>query len=92
MADLNRTAISHTGGKLRRYTMAFKSEAIGYAEEVSNRAAASKYKIAVKLFRVVKAKDSVVELKQKSKGLARSRLEGVGRRVLQDDLVEFLAN
>ena len=91
MADLNRTAISHKGGKLRRYTMAFKSEDIEYAEEVSNRAAAAKYKIAVKRIREWrKARDSVVELRQKSEGLARSRLEGGGRKVLQDDLDELL--
>ena len=91
MADLNRTTISHKGGKLRRYTMAFKSEAIEYAEEVSNRAAAAKYKIDVKRIREWrKVKDSVVELEQKSKRLARSRLEGGGRRVLQDDLDELL--
>ena len=91
MAELNNDAISHKGRKVRSFSMAFKLEAIQYAERVSNRAASTKYKVDVKRIREWrKDKDAMVELKAKPKGKQRERLDGGGRKGFVEQLDDFL--
>lgn len=91
MADLNHAAMSHKGEKKRSYSMSFKSEAIEYAERVSNRAAAAKYKVDIKRVREWRQnKESIEGLKAKPKGQTRERLDGGGRKVLMEELDELL--
>ena len=91
MAELNNDAISHKGRKVRSFLMAFKFEAIQYAERVSNRASSTKYKVDVKRIREWrKDKDAIAELKAKQKGKHRERLDGGGRKGFVERLDDFL--
>ena len=57
----------------------------------SNRAAAKKYKVEVKRIREWRQnKQSINELKEKHKGQGRERLEGGGRKVINDNLDEII--
>ena len=68
-----------------------KYEAIEYAERESNPAAAKKYKVEVKRIREWReSKQSIKELKEKHKGQGRERLEGGGRKVIDDNLDEII--
>lgn len=91
MSSSHDAAISHKGEKRRNYEMAFKLEAIEYAERVSNNAAANKYKVDVKRIREWrKNKQSIVELKEKHKGQGRKKLDGGVRRAVDSDLDDII--
>ena len=61
--------------------MAFKLEAIQYAEKVSNRDSSTKYKVDIKRIREWrKDKDAIEELKAKPKGKHRETLDIGGRK------------
>ena len=87
MADLNRAAISHKGEKKRSYSMSFKHETIEYAETVPNRAAAAKFKVAIKrVCEWCQNKESIEGLIAKPTGWKRKGLDGDGRKVLMEEL------
>ena len=91
MSTSHDAATAHKGEKKRSFTMSFKYEAIEYAERESNRAAAEKYKVEVKRIREWRQnKQSIKELKEKHKGQGRERLEGGGRKVIDDNLDEII--
>ena len=91
MSTSHDAATGHKGEKKRSFTMSFKYEAIKYAEREFNRAAAKKYKVEVKRIREwSQNKQSIKELKEKHKGQGRERLEGDGRKVIDDNLDEII--
>ena len=91
MSTSHDAATSDKGEKKRSFTMSFKYEEIEYAERESNRAAAKKYKVEVKRIREWRQnKRSIKELKEKQKGQGRERLEGGGRKVIDDNLDEII--
>ena len=71
--------------------MVFKKEAIEYAEEHSNHAAAEKYRVEPKRKREWRHnKEKIVSLHVKPKGQAKLKLEGGGRKPFNDQLEDEL--
>lgn len=91
MSTSHDAATSHKGEKKQSFTMSFKYEAIEYAERESNRAAAKTHKVEVKrICEWHQNKQSIKELKEKHKGQGRERLEGGGRKIIDDNLDEII--
>ena len=88
MSTSHDAATSHKREKKRSFSMSLKYEAIEYAETQSNRAAAKKYKVDVKRIREWRQKkESIQELKNKHKGQERERLDGGGRKAIDDKII-----
>jgi len=94
MADENETnevAMSHKGKKISSYTLKFKLEAIAYAELNSINSASKKFNVERKRIREwSKCKESLQSLKKKDQGSKRKRLDGGGRKPLDQQMEEVL--
>ena len=94
MADENETnevAMSHKGKKISSYTLKFKLEAIAFAELNSINSASKKFNVERKRIREwSKCKESLQSLKKKDRGSKRKRLDGGGRKPLDQQMEEVL--
>lgn len=87
----HKDSMSHKGQKVRSYTLNFKLKAVEYAEINTIKAAANKFNIDRKRIREwVSTKDSLSSLKEKPKGAKRMRLNGGGRKPLNERMEEII--
>ena len=81
----------HKGSKITSYDAKFRLEAISHAETTSNHAASKRFNVAVKRIREWrKQKPELLSLKEKSNGAKRRRLDGAGRKPLNEQMEESL--
>ena len=86
-----RGSTSPKGQKRKSYSMEFKQEAIIFAEENGNKSAARRFGVAVKRVREWRqSKDAIVELCAKPKGSNKEKLEGGGRKPMDEGMEEEL--
>lgn len=91
MAETNDDDISHKGKKRKSYPMEFKKEAVEFAEENNNSSASMRFGVAVKRIREWRQnKDAINALCAKPKGAKKEKLEGGGRKVMNEGMEEEL--
>ena len=83
-----RDSTFHKGQKRKSYSMEFKQEAITFAEENGNNSAARRFGVAVK--RVREWRQNIVELCAKPKGSKKEKLQGDGRKPMDEGMEEEL--
>ena len=82
---------SHKGSKITSYDAKFKLEAISHAETASKQPASKTFNVAANRIREWrKQKPDLLSLKEKSNGAKRRRLDGAGRKPLNEQLEESL--
>ena len=80
--DNNLGSVPHKGKKVRSYSSELKLEVIRYAEVNSNHAAYRRYKVDQNSIRdLIRKREKIELIKDKSSGAKRKRLDGGGRRV-----------
>ena len=83
--------MSHKGKKVSGYTLKYKLEAIAYAENNNISSASKKFNVDRKRIREWKdKKEDLLSLKNKDYGAKRKRLEGTGRKPLDQQMEEVL--
>ena len=87
----NEVAMWHKGKKVSSYTLKYKLEAIAYAENNNISSASKKFNVDRKHIREWKdKKEELLFLKNKDHGAKRKRLEGAGRKPLDQQMEEVL--
>ena len=81
--DNNLGSVSHKGKKVRSYSSELKLEVIQYVEVNSNHAASRRYKIVDRnsIRDLIRKREKIELIKDKSSGAKRKRLDVGGRRV-----------
>ena len=89
--ESNEVAMSHKGKKISSYSLKFKLEAIAYAENNSINSSSKKFNVERKRIREWKSqKEELLSLKRKDHGAKRKRLDGAGRKPLDQQMEEVL--
>ena len=89
--ESNEVTMSHKGKRISSYTLKYKLEAIAYAENNSIDIASKKFNVERKRIRKWKSKkEELLSLKKKDGGAKRKRLEGAGRKPLDQQMEEVL--
>jgi len=89
--EVNEVAMSHKGKKVSSYSSKYKLEAIAHAENNSNNSASKKFNVDQKRIREWrKSKDDLISINKKYQGAKRKRLDGAGRKPLDQQMEEVL--
>ena len=91
--EKNWKASSPQGDKRRAYTVEFKTTVVKYAQANSGRSAAKKFNVDERRVREWRQQfEALSEIKKKSGGAKKMRLEGGGRKITNLDLEEDVLN
>ena len=84
-------SMSHMGKKVSSYTLKYKLEAIAYAENNNISPVSKKFNVDRKhIIEWKDKKEGLLSLKNKDHGAKRNRLEGAGRKPLDQQMEEVL--